>query len=165
MFIALVLSLLVPGIVLLSVPKKYEGYWTAARLGWLAGFLPIFAALLWGAYFAIFYRKGYSFDQMQTMNGFTLMFYALVPFLVPIFANIVWRNTGKGLARERFFLFLGYLGGVILCFQTPDRWDFSFVLLPFSLLVLGIGFMFLRRKKPFRQDSEGESQGPLENHL
>jgi len=153
MFIAIFLSLWGPGVVLLSVPKRYEGFWTAARLGWLAGFLPIFAGWCWGGYFAIFYRNGYSFGQMQNMNGFTLCFYGLVPFLVPLFANLVWRNTGKSLGWERFSLFATYLMGVVLCFQTPDHWDFSFILLPFSFLVLAIGFLFLRRKKEFRGES------------
>jgi integral membrane sensor domain MASE1 len=86
---------------------------------------------------------------MELMNVYKMEHYALVPIAIPLYANLVWRRSSKpSLVRERLILTAGFVGSCILAEYTPVSWSFTFVLFPFSMFILVIGFLFLKRKLP-----------------
>lgn len=142
------LSLFVPGLVYVIWQRKKI---TPAdpKLGLIAGLLPMVASVVWAFFFIIIeWPTGYGFDKMQWMSAYKYIHYLTIPIAVPVFANLLWKKTAKSLKWDRFALVGGFLVSVVACENVPVGWTFTFFLIPPALLILCVGFTFLRRSKP-----------------
>ncbi len=141
------LLLIIPNLILIYRVRKSPSAEDPAKWGLVSGFLPMIIVALWDVYFIIRYHKGYTYDEMKLLEAFNLMVFVLIPILVPIYANLIRKRSKQALMKKRLLLFAGLFGLFMLYFNLPLSWDFTFVIFPFCILVMAIGFCFLRRKK------------------
>jgi len=148
LFVIIIVSMIAPGVALIVWVRKRKTAEDPANWGFLSGLLPMLVSAFWYLYFILRYRGGYSFDEMQRMEVYNILVFVLLPILVPIFANLLWKRSLQPLMLKRLGLVFAFSLLFVMYFQMPLTWDFTFVLFPFSLFFMLLGFCFLRRKDP-----------------
>ena len=146
LLVIIFLSILLPSISILFYRRRHPLATDPAGLGFWVGLLPMAIAALWFLYFILRYHHNYGYHEMQLMDGFVLLVFLLIPVMVPLFANRLWKRSSLPLMKQRLGLVLALVLLFVLYFMLPLTWNFTFVLFPFSLLVMVLGFTLFRRK-------------------